>query len=164
MPALGHHPQHLEFAVVAEADGTRRGVAAAHVLGEGELGVGVDDVLVEPNDGVLIVVFWVLDVVLRNEDDSGENYAVGGVGVLGLGLLVLLGALVAGDAAADVGGEEEGGEKDEKAEGDGYGVAEAEGSEVIWGGGGRGGHWRRRWWWLEGVLAIGELGVGFFWG
>lgn len=77
MPALGHHPQHLEFPIVAEADGTRGRIAAAELLGKRELRVGVDDVVVEPRGGVVvIVVLWVLEVVvLGDEDDAGEDDA-----------------------------------------------------------------------------------------
>lgn len=47
-------------------------------------------------------------------------------------------------AAAEIGGEENGGEEDEEAEGDGDGVAEAEVGEVAGATLGWGGHWERR--------------------
>ncbi|KAL2336088.1 hypothetical protein Fmac_010534 [Flemingia macrophylla] len=126
--ALGHHPQHLGVLVVAEADGARGVVASvAHVR---ELGVGVYDRVVEAGDAV--VLERVAVVGLGDEDDAGEDDGVvvvgGGVGD----------AAVAEGAAAEVGGEDKGGEEEEDAEGDGDGVAEAEGGDVGGGGGWRG--------------------------
>lgn len=126
VPALGHHPEHLGVLVVAQADGARGRIGGRHFLGEGELGVGVDDALVDPDDGVLIVLLLLVVVVLGDEDDSGEDDAVGVVRVpVRVGRRVVV---VAGDAAADVGSQEESGEEDEEAERNGDAVAESEGS------------------------------------
>lgn len=75
MPALRHHPKHLEIFVLTQTDGTG-GFLIIQVLRPRELGVRVYDALVETNDGGVIVVALV--VVLSDKDNTGEHNAVGG--------------------------------------------------------------------------------------
>lgn len=154
--ALRHHPQHLGVLILTKTDRTRGLLSARHVSGVGKLGVGVNNDLVEPNDGVFVEVaaaVVVVVIVLGDENDSGQNHAFGiRVRVSGerrRGVVVVVVARRGGAAAADVGGEEENGEEDEEAEGDGDWVAEAQIGEVVgWrricrSCGGGGGHWER---------------------
>lgn len=96
MPAVRQNPQHLPVPVLAEADGAHRVVGPS--LGEGKLGVGVDDGRVEADGGVL--VFGV--VVFGDEDYTGEGNAV----VVGGGVVRVLKEEAAAAAAAEVGGED----------------------------------------------------------
>lgn len=78
------------------------------------LRVGIDDRRIEPDDCVLVVSIF----VFGDEDYAGENDAVGGVRVRALVVLLRLLAAArasAGSTAADVGGEEYGGEEHEEA-------------------------------------------------
>lgn len=130
MLAFRHHPQHLPLPVVGEADRASRRIRIAAVrFRELESRVRIDDRLVQADDGVQPV--GVFPVVLGYEDHARHYDAAvaGGGGVADLAT-----------SEADVGGEEEGGEDEEEAEGDGQGVAEADVGEAV--GGGRG---RRRW-------------------
>lgn len=141
MLALGHHPKHLGVFELAETDGTGGFLIIQALISPRELGVRVDDALVETNDGRVIVVAQVV-VVLGDEDNTGEHNAVGGR----MGIWGRRRAGVAGGAATDVGSEEESGEEDEEAESDGDGVPEADIGDVDRGIGGRvwtggGGHW-----------------------
>ncbi|GMN43025.1 hypothetical protein TIFTF001_012230 [Ficus carica] len=148
--ALRHHSQHLRSLVLAKADRAggllhhRRSRAVPLVR---KLRVGVNDALVKTHDGAVVEVTpAVVVVVLGDEDDSGEDYAVMGVRVGGVGVGGKGGGGGGGGvrrgargAAADVGSEEEEGEDDEEAEGDGDGVAEPQVGEVVGRAGGGGG-------------------------
>lgn len=129
MAAIGHHSQHFRFSVLTETDRASGGVTAASsghgILTVLKLRVGIDDALVEADDGVLFVGA-VVAIALGDEDDAGENNTVVGGG--GIVRVVGIGNSVDGTLAAttDVGREKESGEKDEKSEGDGDGVAKAE--------------------------------------
>lgn len=80
--ALGHHPQHLRVPVLAEADRAGGAAGARGLLREGELRVRVDHGLGEA-DGCVPFGLEV-GVVLGDEDDAGEDDAIGGaVGVRG---------------------------------------------------------------------------------
>lgn len=126
---LRHHPQHLRVFVLTEADGADA-ISSGHgfISGEGEFRVRVNDGLVEANHAVFIVAIW-SGVVLSDEDDLRENDT--GIGAGGRGWAA---EVAAGGAAADVESEEEGGEEDEKGEGYGNGVAEADPGEGVTGG------------------------------
>ncbi|GAB2271765.1 hypothetical protein Dimus_006595 [Dionaea muscipula] len=85
MATIGHHPQHFGLLVITEADRAHRPITRVEglLLRVRELGVGIDDGLVKPNDVAggltVVVVFVVVVVVFGDEDDAGEDdAAVGG--------------------------------------------------------------------------------------
>lgn len=107
--AVGDEAEGVGWAVVGEADGAG-GVAGA---GEEELGVGVDGEAVE---------------AAGDDDDRHVGSREGGGGV-GWQRFPVGPAL---DADADVGGEHDGGDKDENAHGYGDAVAEADAPRGLW--------------------------------
>lgn len=128
MAALGHHPEHLRILVLAQTYGARVVIPVTIprvVPVELEPGVGINNALVEPqrNAGLLVVV-----VVLRHEDDTWQDNAVGGVGGGGCDGGCL--GAVPGGAAAEIGGEEKGREEEEEGEGYGDGIAKAKVGDV----------------------------------
>lgn len=131
---LWHHPHHLRFLVLTQADRTRRVINIPTTFAVREFRVRVDDTLVKPNDQVLIITLFVI-VVLSYEDYARENNTLAWIVVRIVGvvlvLVLVLRAAKARDATAKVRGEEQGGEEDEKAKSDGDGVAEAEVCEVV---------------------------------
>ncbi|KAK9147368.1 hypothetical protein Scep_006125 [Stephania cephalantha] len=143
MPTIRHHPHHLPFLVITQANRTH-GISTAQIprSRKHELGIGVDDRLIKPRNAPRVVVTvpsHPLLAVLRYEDNAREDDAVRtGSGPTGRGRGGGGPGAGAG-AAADVGGEEDGGEEDEEAEGDGDGVAEAEVAEAAEEPGGGGG-------------------------
>jgi len=128
MAALGHHPQHLRILVLAQTYGARVVIAVTIprvVPLELEPGVGINHALVEPQRHVGLLV---LLLVIRHENDTWQDNAVGGVGGGGVDGGCL--GSVSGGAAAEVGREEEGGEEEEEGEGYGDGVAKAKVGEL----------------------------------
>lgn len=91
--ALRHHPQHLRFLKLAEADRARGFAVAAFRRRVLEPRVRVDHVRVQTRHARPL--FFV--AVLGDEDDARKNNAVGGAA-----------AVVAESAAAEVGREDEG--------------------------------------------------------
>ncbi|CAH9098181.1 unnamed protein product [Cuscuta epithymum] len=141
MPAVRQHPEHLRILVLAQAYGTQAVVSRIRApLRVHEFRVRIDHRLIEP-DGAALRRGAV--VLLGGEDYAGEvDPVLVGVGVAAAGLCIAAAAADGGGAAADVGGQKDGGEEDEEAEGDGDGVAEADGGDV--GGDGVGGRRRRQ--------------------
>ncbi|KAI4328847.1 hypothetical protein L6164_021170 [Bauhinia variegata] len=137
MAALRHHPQHLDLLILTQTDRTRRviaGSATTHrILAELKFRVGVDDFLIKPHDYVFIMP---VSIVLSDEDYAGKNDAIR------VRVRVMGPRAGTRGAAAEVGGEDEGGEKYKEAKGDSDGVAEADvvdiGGSGGDGGGGRG--------------------------
>ncbi|KAF5464368.1 hypothetical protein F2P56_014448 [Juglans regia] len=82
MATLGHHPEHFRILVLAQADRTRRtiGTHVAILAVVRELGVRVDDALVDPDGDVLIKRLSVF--VLGDKDYAGKDDTVTGVGVM----------------------------------------------------------------------------------
>ncbi|KAL6982057.1 hypothetical protein U1Q18_023673 [Sarracenia purpurea var. burkii] len=152
MPAVRQHPQHLGVPILAQTDRTHGIIyTTTAVLRERKSRVGIDDGRIKANDGVSVAI--VVVIVFSDEDYAGEDDTVvggGGGGVVRVRVLVVARAAASG-AATDVRGEEDGGEEEEEAEGDGYGVADADVTQVVGGGGmwsatgrgsgGGGGHW-----------------------
>ena len=109
---LRHHPQHLGFLVLAQTDRTRRAITiAANTPSVLKLGVRINYILVEPNDGVFIVAL-VFVFILGDKDYARDNNTffvdvdVGVVVIVDI-VVVVLRAARARDTAAEVGGEEE---------------------------------------------------------
>ncbi|GMQ06844.1 hypothetical protein CsSME_00051278 [Camellia sinensis var. sinensis] len=123
-------PQHLSISILTQVDRTHRIVdSTTSILREWKPRVRIDDRLIEPYDGVIVVFV----VVFNDEDYAGEDDAVVGRSCGGGGGGARVKVLVAATMTeADVGDEEEGGEEDKEAEGDGdgdgdgVGVAKAE--------------------------------------
>lgn len=107
---LRHHPQHLGFLVLAQTDRTRRVITiTANTPSVLKLGVRINYILVEPNDGVFIVAL-VFVFILGDKDYARDNntFFVDVVGVVVVAIVVVvLRAARARDTAAEVGGEEE---------------------------------------------------------
>lgn len=100
-----------------------------------EFRVGINNGLVQSNDGVFGGGNFVVVFILGYEDYTGEVDAglVGVItGIMAAGLGVKTAATASGGGAtADVRGEEDGGEEDQEAESDGDGVAEADAAEFL---------------------------------
>ncbi|GAV69913.1 hypothetical protein CFOL_v3_13413 [Cephalotus follicularis] len=113
MPTLGHHSKHLRILVLAQTDRTCGVITAGviivtviisstvGILGEEELGVGVDDRLVKANDEVFVRV-RVLVIVLGDKDNAREDDAIGGGG--GGGVRVVVGVVARAEVGEVVGG------------------------------------------------------------
>ena len=101
VPALGHHPQHLRLLVLAQADRARRAIAT-HIpvpTKVRELGVGVDDALVKPND-VLVTQLLLVVVVLGHEDYAGQDDTIIGVVIVVVVVVVVVGGIEGAVGAA----------------------------------------------------------------
>lgn len=132
--AIGHHSEHLPLPVLAKAD--RADSIPALGCRERKLRVRADGSMVESRGLTAAPALAAVPIVILGDEDytRGGHDSISGNGAR------VEGSAPGLAAAADVGGEEEGGEEDEQAEGDGDGEGKGErGEEGGGGGGGRGG-------------------------